>query len=120
MKSSGSTSVGASDSAVYGSTSSGGLLSLMNCVIIKHQYELRGNDRLTKGSFETATVSSGCSKEARRAWSSRICSSFVGFLVRRLVDGMPAFVFAASVITGAAGCAFLFFGRVPTMRREKG
>ena len=74
---------------------------------------------LTRGSFETAIASCGFSAAARRARSSRICSSFVPFLVRRLPDVMPALTFAASVIKGVAGCTCLLFGRVPTMGRKE-
>jgi hypothetical protein len=70
---------------------------------------------LTKGSWENDS-SSGFSIAATRA-SSCLRVWFIGVL---LLGGfalslIPALRFAPSVITGAAGCAFLFLARVLTM-----
>jgi hypothetical protein len=79
----------------------------------------RGGNQFTRGSFKTAVASSGFLKAARHASSRQIFSSFIGPLAQHFDDGILALVFAALVITGAAGHALLFFRRVPTMEREK-
>jgi len=65
----------------------------------------------TNGSLENDSSKSGFSRAAIRACSSLIVSSFVT-LFRHFTVLIPAFCFAAVVITGAAGWADWFLGWV--------
>jgi hypothetical protein len=61
---------------------------------------------LTSGSFD-GCESPGCLSRVISSSSSRIFASLVVRFLRDLAGLIPAFTFAASVMTGAAGCAFL-------------